>query len=88
MSATTIEFGIPMPPAGKPGPEVKFPWAQMRPGDSFFVPGGRLNQRDSRRGTAAIVGTAAGYKIIKGSSWGKRAVTENGVNGVRVWRVS
>jgi hypothetical protein len=88
MSATTIEKAIPVPPAKKPGPEAKFPWAQIQPGESFFVPGGRLSRRDSRRGTAKIVGCTTGYRLIKGSSWNKRAVTENGVNGVRVWRVS
>lgn len=35
----TVEKSIPIPEgAGRRGPKPRYPWAKMKPGDSFFVP--------------------------------------------------
>lgn len=73
-----IDTGIPLPePRGR---IAKYPWREMQPGDSFFVPG---------KAPSSFGGSKNGAcKSIPGSKWTCRAVTENGIKGVRVWRVS
>lgn len=67
----TIESGIPIPQnAGRP---ARYPFAAMRPGDSFFVPGKK---------------SVSVPKKDEGGRWyATRRVTEADVDGVRVWRV-
>ena len=55
----------------------KYPWREMQPGDSFFVPGGK----GSQKGIYHTGKTAAGIKVTT------RTVVENGVKGFRVWRI-
>ena len=64
-----------------------YPWAHMQPGDSFFVPRGATANTDKRDGVKTQINTAGAKKKYPGTAWTVRAVTENGVNGVRVWRV-
>ena len=69
-----IESGIPMP-GHKSGPRArKYPWKDMKVGDSFFVP----NKRAGVMSSACI----AAQKYGRGTF---RARTVEG--GCRVWRV-
>jgi hypothetical protein len=72
-----IDKNVPLPPnAGKPG-GGKYPWASMEIGDSFFAPG-KVGAR------VATAGKRGGGQ----SKFTIRTVTENGVRGVRVWRIA
>ena len=73
-----IDRAIPIPPPSRGPGAVKYPWAVMEVGDSFFVPG---ITKDNI------------YSSIKnasrdGRSFVARRVTENGVRGLRVWRAA
>lgn len=65
-----------------------YPWAHMQPGDSFFVPGGSVGKSDKRPGVKTQITAHGAKKKYPGTTWAVRAVTENGINGIRVWRVS
>ena len=58
--------------------DVKYPFRDLSIGDSFFVPDG-----DSLRGTISGFYTRA---KTNGTSITIRLVTENGIDGHRVWR--
>lgn len=77
MSGVTIEKGVPLPaPAGA---RNKYPWRTMEVGDSFFV---------ANISTGGFGGTLAGAAARSGHRFTQRTVTENGVRGVRVWRIA
>lgn len=76
-----IDKGIPITPqVGPKGNKGnrKYPWYEMEVGDSFFVP----STNPSR-----FMGSKYNYLRARGIEISCRAVTENGINGVRVWRV-
>lgn len=78
----------PRPRVGNPrGREAKYPWRHMKPGDSFFVAGAKVARTDKRPGTGVQINPYTATKMVPGSEWTARAVTENGVVGARVWRV-
>jgi len=85
-----IESGVPLPRVKRnpPPKQEKYPWSRMQPGDSFFVPGGRQTSADKRPGVVVTVAHNSAEKRFPGTKWATRQVTENGINGVRVWRVS
>lgn len=68
-----IDKGIPAPK----GPN-KYPFPDMRVGDSFFAP---INPRHS----GGLTSNAK--RIYPGTGWRSSRVTENGITGVRVWRI-
>jgi len=70
-----IDKDIP-PPGG-----YTYPWTAMEPGDSFFVP-------DKCARVMSVSVNYAKRKIVPSSNWTVRSVNENGVKGVRVWRLS
>lgn len=65
---------------------TKFPWDRMKPGDSFFVEGYRTSGSRGRSGKHMSFDGAK--KQHPGSTWKARDVEENGLSGVRVWRVT
>lgn len=71
-----IDKNVPAPLSGR---NRLYPWGELEPGDSFFVPG-----RTTRN-----IGGAIGQARNRYPDWEivARTVTENGVKGVRVWRV-
>ena len=74
----TIDRGIPPPPSR--GISKRYPWSQMEIGDSFFVP--------SSLTKAATVRSATAYaKKRNGATYATSEIVENGVSGVRVWRI-
>lgn len=74
-----IEHNVPIPPKRSGGRKRRFPFHEMRPGDSFLVPTtSPAEQRLVRQRLAAY-----GVQTL-----GKGAVTTRTVpRGVRVWRV-
>lgn len=70
-----VDSDIPLPEPVR----SKYPWKQMKVGDSFFVAGmtsGRLGAR------------ARAYSARNKEDFVARNVIENGVEGCRVWRVA
>jgi len=62
-----------------PIPQVlgQYPFEQMEIGDSFFAAGHTTNQ----------IQNAASNHRKKGKKFRSRRVTENGVEGTRIWRI-
>jgi hypothetical protein len=73
----TIDRNVEIPvPAKNSGRPPIYPWRKLAIGDSFFAPG------KTHQTLGATAGTRGpGIKVTT------RAVTENGVSGVRVWRI-
>ena len=71
MSYYKIDKGIPLP-------NGRYPFADLDVGESFFVPNANANSVSS---TASRLGKALGAAFVC------RRVKENGVPGMRVWRV-
>lgn len=79
-----VDKGIPFPAIGKSGRPAKHPFSQMEIGDSAFFPGATTkpsgpNGKPYR--AASSYGRWSGRKFIA------RSVTEDGVDGLRIWRV-
>lgn len=78
-----IDTDVPLPDAYRS--RTRFPWKDMEAGQSFFAPGYK---------TAGMAGPGKQMNLshprlsVPGSKWTVRTVTENGVSGVRVWRVA
>ena len=72
-----VDHDVPVPIGDGIGRIPKYPWASMAVGDSFFVPG---------KGANDLLGAARPRKLL-GEKHTCRTLTENGVKGVRVWRV-
>lgn len=72
--AIKIDKNFPPPFSGK---ARKYPFRDMEIGDSFFaeIPVSRLSQ-------------AAHNNRQEGRKYTSRTVTENGVKGTRIWRIS
>lgn len=80
MTGITIQSGVPIPPPQRTRRrKYRYPFQDMQPGDSIFVPGARAAHlhQTARRNTAGT-----GWRFTT------RAVAENGVAGARCWRVS
>lgn len=83
MSNVEYDFGVPLPPAtrGKAARNSVTSIVRNLPADgSKFFPGKKYNQ-------VGNIIQAAKQKQPFGFSLALREVTENGVSGVRVWRV-
>lgn len=74
-----IEKGIKIP-VRKSSRPAKYPWRQMELGDSFFVPSGNPSKMITRLNPSSQT-QKAGLKFTR------RIVEENGVKGVRIWRI-
>ena len=80
--AYKIESGVPMPESrGGVGGGAKYPFKDMKPGDSFFEP---LNGRPVQKVQALLGG--CGKAVLGPGAVATRSVEEGGVAGVRVWR--
>jgi len=77
MPKLKIDKNVPLSRSSSGTP--KYPWSDMQVGDSFFIP--QISQR-TRGGLYTCAQRAAAIKITV------RSVTENGVEGVRVWRIA
>lgn len=85
-----VDKNIPLPARGVGAVAAhgnsKWPWRKMKMGDSFFA-AGYAQSTSQRKNGQLVISTTAGVSAIPGSKWATRLVTENGVRGVRVWRV-
>lgn len=80
-----IDKGVSVPTDGdKGGRQPTYPWRDMKPGDSFFVPTQNIDKRERASGFNLTMGKRA----HPGSTWATRTVTENGIRGIRVWRLT
>lgn len=75
----TIDKDKPMPNGYGRGAPRKYPFDELAVGESFFVPGKKANDLYSSADCAKL--------RCPGRKFSRRTVTENGVTGVRVWRV-
>ena len=80
-----IDKGVPMPSAF--AAKERFPWLEMAVGDSFFAPNYAQSKHMRKNGEKTLSTTFPRTKV-PGSKWVTRTVTENGIRGVRVWRVA
>ena len=74
-----IDKGKPIAAHPKKAKVSKYPWPDMEVGDSFFLPGMNV---------AAFSGSAHTAGRRTGKKFSLRTLTEDGVKGVRCWRVA
>lgn len=80
-----VEKSVPMPPRPHPGPPpYKYPWRQMKVGDSFVFPA----RATHRKTVNAASGATAHRQRAQGETYSIRSVVEDGVLVVRVWRMA
>jgi len=72
-----IASGLPIPET-RQGAPCKYPWDKLAVGDSFFIPGKTSQTISPARQSA---------EHTRGTKYASRTVEENGVRGVRVWRI-
>ncbi len=87
MSEFEIESGIEVPPPGTGKHNQKYPFADMKIGDSFFC---SINAEGLQRQTeiSAVRNAARGFSNRNCIELVARVVKEERGRGVRVWRVS
>jgi len=78
-----IEKGIPLA-AETRGRKRKYPWPEMEVGDSIFVAGQSSHDKGGKRSAYT---SAQHYARRRDLKFAVRTVTEDGVDGVRIWRV-
>ena len=77
-----IDKDIPMPEKGGGGVRKTYPFADMQPGDSVFLP---LKKNGAN---AALRSARKRGEIPTEWQWVREDRTEDGVEGVRIWRKS
>ena len=82
MEDCKVETGIEMPR----NCNERWPWAEMKIGDSFFAPANGQEIR-KKQGVISTCGQSYG-KRHGGKRFSTRGTDENGEKGVRVWRVA
>lgn len=80
MSEFKIDDDVPMPPPAGPRAKgkSKYPFAELSVGRSFFAPG---------VSSSGMLTLCKKWREARGWDFTTRRVTENGVSGVRVWRI-
>ena len=79
-----IDKNIPVPAETKVWGNTKYPWLEMGIGDSFFQsPDGSEDQKACR---TRMVGARTNRRREHGEDYVIACVTENGIDGVRVWK--
>jgi hypothetical protein len=73
-NAITIDKGIPMPPRRHGGRHIRYPFAEMEVGDSFFHAGS----------ASSVEAAASSYARHSGKRFSARYVA----GGVRIWRIA
>lgn len=81
-----IDKGVPIPRA-RGGRGAVWPWRKMDVGDSFFA-AGYASRAESRSPGQPVLTVSHGARVVPGSRWAVRAVVEDGIAGVRVWRTA
>ena len=80
----TVQNDIPIPDEDETHSLTKYPWHKMEVGCSFFsVPRENEDQRACRIRLVSVT-----YNRRKfGHKYRLKAITENGIDGVRMWRI-
>ena len=79
-----IDKNIPVPAETEVWGNTKYPWLEMGVGDSFFQsPHGSEDQKACR---TRMVGSRANRRKFHGEDYLIACVTENGIDGVRIWK--
>lgn len=81
MTSFTIDQGIPLPSKAR---SSKYPFADMSVGDSFFI--AESSDQTTFRAKSSVYSAMTKYAKATGTKYTIRSVSENGVNGLRVWR--
>ena len=74
-----IEDGISIPETKRSGGKAKYPWSDLGKGQSFFVPGAKVE-------TFYTLCSSASKKLEGRKFIARKWDGEGGVKGVRVWR--
>ena len=69
-----ITAAIPPPTLGSGRRSIKYPYAKLRIGESFFAP---VDAIDITR-----------WKRLTGNQYTQRKVVENDIQGIRIWRIA
>lgn len=88
LGAFAIEHGIPLPP-----PKLIYPFKDMKPGDSFLVPGKSLKDKEGRNRYTRAQNAIHGFrKTNKGAKFQSAKwyspEPENKFLGWRIWRMA
>jgi len=78
MSEFKIDKNVPIPEGRWGKRRKKYPFDEMEVGDSFFIHGGKQE---------SITSIMRHWREKLGHKYTTRSVVENGVKGVRVWRI-
>ena len=79
-----IDKNIPVPAETEVWGNTRYPWLEMDIGDSFFqAPHGSEDQKACR---TRMVGARTNRRREHGEDYVIACVTENGIDGVRVWK--
>jgi hypothetical protein len=63
---------------------IKYPWHELKPGQSFFVPlGGRYIVIERLQSALSSIANS----IFGPGAYATRVINENEIKGVRVWRI-
>ncbi len=86
MSEFKIERGVEIPPSGTGKHNMKYPFAEMEVGDSFFC---SVNGVGMQRQTniSALRNAAKGFSLRHGIQLTARVVKEEQGAGIHIWRV-
>lgn len=82
-----IQIGIKMPRGGQGGTNRIYPWDELRPGESFFVPGREGEALGVVRSRLSASASAAGARRGRVFRVRVRRMEKHGEHGIRVWRV-
>lgn len=82
----TIEKGIPIPAAQPRGAAVKYPFAQMEIGDSFFVPSVVKGDETADKAAERLKSSLSSHKRRAQKQTGFVLTVRVVDGGVRVWR--
>lgn len=83
-----VEKNIPIPKA-KTGPTRRYQLENLSPGDSFFVACKENTKEDALRLRSTVGGALYKFrKVHPGARFTTRILVEDGVQGIRVWRMS
>jgi hypothetical protein len=83
MVMVVIDKGVAIPNEGIN--RIKYPFASMASGDSFFIP--ESHGKNTKHIRASISQAAIRYRRKKNGRFTVRTVLENGNPGVRCWRI-
>ena len=80
----TVDKNIPVPDETEVWGNTRYPWREMGIGDSFFQ--APFDHEDQKGCRSRMLRARANRRKIHGEDYVVSYVTENGLDGVRVWK--